>query len=87
VQGWTAASSSPLWSSTKSDFIAGVTQSNPTVDPWKKCGEALTSAAQESVGRPRPPPRSRLLRRSPAPFSPPAPGAFILLACRIPARP
>ncbi len=36
VQGWNMGPS-PLWSSTKSDFIASITQSNPTVDPWKKC--------------------------------------------------
>ena len=36
VQGWNMGPS-PLWSSTKSDFNASITQSNPNVDPWTKC--------------------------------------------------
>ena len=43
VQGWNKGSpSSPLWSSSKGDFITGITQSNPTVDPWKKCGRRVS---------------------------------------------
>jgi hypothetical protein len=52
VQGWSMGPS-PLWSSSKTNFIASITQSNPNVDPWTKCeggGRRRESAALRAAG-------------------------------------
>ena len=88
VQGWNKGSpSSPLWSSSKGDFITGITQSNPTVDPWKKCGRRVSRHVRDCSA-------TRRGRHFAAPCFPfllssscCCAGTFTLLACRTPRRP